>query len=178
MQKTFIMLCGIPGSGKSTWIKNYIRMIQYNTNTENMPSYMILSTDDIIQDIADRHGLTYNDVFGDVTYAFAERMMHKLADIAFKKTDIVIWDQTNLNKKTRQRKMLRAPKDWFKMAIWFPVPDNLDDRLASRPGKSIPAHVIKGMKKSFTVPDFDEGFDCIWPGDKFLERANSYTKGS
>lgn len=168
--KQLTMLCGVPGSGKSTFVDNYCA--RYCEDSK----YMILSTDDIIQDIADRHELTYNEVFGDITYAFAERMMYKLAEIAFNKVDEVIWDQTNLNPKTRRRKLEVVPKDWLKLAIWFKIPDDLDDRLSSRPGKVIPKKVIDSMKKTFTVPSFGEGFDAIWEANDYLARLK-YMEG-
>ncbi len=155
-KKQFYMLCGIPGSGKSTWVDQTVgSMVAKN---------MVLSTDDIIQDIADRQKLTYNDVFGDVTYAFAERMMHKLASIAFERCDVVIWDQTNLSVKTRARKLARVPLCWTKIAVFFDVPENLEERLASRPGKHIPKNVIEGMKRTYTKPRIEEGFDLIIKG--------------
>lgn len=154
----FIMLCGVPGSGKSTWTRNFVADYQYRWPLHKI---MILSTDDILQDIADRHGLTYNDVFGPITYSFAERMMHKLAGIAFQQADLVIWDQTNLNAKTRAKKLALVPKDWYKRAVAFSVPADLEERLASRPGKIIPRNVIQGMIRGYKPPVREEGFNMI-----------------
>lgn len=182
--KTLYMLCGVPGSGKSTWTEKFLDQQKElltklrgddfikALNRKNEP--LVLSTDDIIEDIAWRHNMTYNEVFGDVTYAFAERMMHKLAAYAFQNRKIIIWDQTNLTVKSRARKLARVPADWQKVAIVFDVPFDLKARLESRPGKVIPWPVVENMIKNYQKPTFEEGFDVIWPFHAWDERVNQY----
>jgi gluconate kinase len=43
-----------------------------------------------------------------------------------------------------------------------PEADELKRRLESRPGKSIPDHVIKSMIDNFEMPTEEEGFKEIW----------------
>ena len=46
-----VMMIGLPGSGKSTWIK------------ANLPGVKVLSTDDFIDQYAAEKGKTYSEVF-------------------------------------------------------------------------------------------------------------------
>ena len=151
----FYMMIGLPGSGKSTWIKAFLQ--QHNTK-----SFFIVSTDDIIEMIGSRYNLTYNQVFDDITYSFAEKMSHKLARHAVRNNMNIIWDQTNLTEKSRARKLSMIPVSLYKrIGVYFPIPDDLETRLSSRPGKNIPSDVIENMKKNMQEPSLSEDFDQI-----------------
>lgn len=155
--KIFYMLCGVPGSGKTTWVNQLYK--DYSTSAV----IRSLSTDDIIDDIGRRYGLTYNEVFGDITYSFAEKIINKLAPTVFERADIVIWDQTNLTVKSRAKKLLMVPSNFQKIAIVFEVPEHeeLHKRLNNRPGKSIPNKVLNNMIGSYIHPTKTEGFSEI-----------------
>ena len=164
----FYMLFGVPGSGKSTWTDRFKRKYQNDLvhdgikkNTPFQYNLSVISTDDIIQHIANEHRLTYNDVFDNITYSFAEKMSHKLAKFAFDRNDIVIWDQTNLTIKSRAKKLTLVPAHYKKICILFGIPTDLTQRLESRKGKSIPEHVMMNMIKSYQQPTITEGFDEI-----------------
>jgi predicted kinase len=148
----FYMLIGVPASGKSTWRK---------ANADNAE---IISTDDIIDHRAKTIGVTYNDVFKD-TIKEATELANRHALKAFAIGKDVIWDQTNLTAKSRKPKLALVPEHYEKIAVCFRTPD--DDewqrRLDGRPGKSIPQHILRGMRDSMKFPteDGDEGFDTI-----------------
>jgi len=149
--KIFYMLVGLPGVGKTTWI---------DKNLSFIPS--IISTDDILELLSVRYGMTYNQLFDPVTYSFAEKMMYKIAEYYFVKNDpIIIWDQTNLTKKIRKRKLDIVPDTYIKYCVYFPPPDNHMERLSNRTGKTIPDNIIESMKKSFEMPFKDEGFSEV-----------------
>lgn len=148
---TFYMLIGLPGTGKSTWCQNF---------KSDQPT-TILSTDDIIQSIADKHRLTYNQMFDNLSYSFAEKVMHKIAQYAFDRDDIVIWDQVNLTFKSRAKKLNLVPPRYKKIAVYFDNPTDLSERLKSRPGKIIPTEVISRMAVTRDFPIKEEGFDEI-----------------
>ena len=165
---TFYMLVGLPGSGKSTWTNKFKRKYkeeQFHTSFKSNELFewklSIISTDDIIQFIADQHRLTYNDVFDNITYFFAEKMSYKLAKFAFERNDLVIWDQTNLTIKTRAKKLALVPSHYKKICVMFGVPDDLTERLESRVGKHIPDDAMKSMIKNYQQPTITEGFDDI-----------------
>lgn len=159
------MLIGVPGSGKSTWIKN----------SYAAKNAMIASTDNLIELAATVNGKTYDEVFKSVI-ASAEKTMYELVFSAVKDDYDIIWDQTNLNRKTRAKKLIMIPDRYVKVAIYFDTPEDkvLQDRLANRPGKTIPYHVMKSMLSSIEYPQHDEGFDVIWNAKDYVERVKSF----
>jgi predicted kinase len=145
---TLYMLIGVPGAGKTTWIKN------------NKGNAVVLSTDDYIEKVAAKQGLTYNDVFKDAMGGAVHNLKLNLKSAIANDRDI-IWDQTNLTVKSRRDKLKMVPDNYRKVAVFFSVPNDLRDRLASRPGKTIPEPVILTMINQLTPPSKEEGFDEI-----------------
>jgi predicted kinase len=146
------MLVGVPGSGKSTWIKNQ----NFDSNT------VVISTDDIIEQRARAQGLTYSDVFQTEIKSATAEMNRILMDAVANNKDIV-WDQTNLTVKSRRPKLAQIPKEYLKIAVYFATPADveLQRRLNNRPGKVIPANIVLGMKSQLQMPALDEGFDRV-----------------
>jgi predicted kinase len=142
------MLIGVPGSGKTTWIKN------------NKNDAVVLSTDDYIERIAAEQGKTYSEVFKDEIDSANTHMSQELTR-AIKNSDDIIWDQTNLTVKSRKGKLSKIPKNYRKVAVYFSVPQDLRQRLASRPGKTIPEPVIISMINQLQPPSKEEGFDEV-----------------
>lgn len=145
---TFYMLIGVPGSGKSTWRSKF------------RSSATIASSDDYLDAVAASSDKTYNDVFKDHIKA-ANSYATQSAQAGFERGDDVIWDQTNTSRKSRAGKLAMVPKDYTKVAVFFPTPPDLKQRLASRNGKSIPEPVILSMINTLEPPSKDEGFDEI-----------------
>lgn len=146
------MLIGIPGVGKSTWIKS-------QDWTKDMP---VISSDRFIDEHAERVGKTYNEVFDE--YApIAIRLMENQARVCHANQVDCIWDQTNTGAKGRKSKLAMLP-GYTAIAVVFKTPeaDEHTRRLASRPGKSIPDNVIKRMIEHMVMPTEDEGFSEIW----------------
>ncbi len=142
------MLVGVPGSGKTTWIKN------------NKHDAVVLSTDNYIERYAMKTGKTYSEMFKELIGVATDQMEKDLVQAVRNERDI-IWDQTNLTAKSRRTKLNRIPKDYKKIAVYFSVPNDLRDRLASRPGKTIPEPVILSMINQLQPPTKEEGFDEI-----------------
>lgn len=149
---TAYILVGVPGSGKSTWIKN-----------QNWSRHCtVVSTDNYIEAVAKRLGKTYSDVFDDHMKDAIEDMLNVVTAARDSGKDI-IWDQTSVSVKTRKKKFNMLPG--YKMvAVVFKTPDEaeLSRRLSSRPGKHIPESVVKSMIDNFEMPTKEEGFDEIW----------------
>ena len=147
---TLYMLVGVPASGKTTWTKN------------NRGSALVASSDDYIEKQAEKMGSTYSDVFDDFIKA-ANTHAIATARKAFSDNMDLIWDQTNLTKNGRKQKLKMVPKDYKKVAVFFPTPhdDILKKRLTSRPGKNIPDYVVSSMIKTIEKPSKDEGFDEV-----------------
>lgn len=145
------MLVGVPASGKSTWVRQ-----NKDTNT------LVASSDDFIEKQAEKAGTTYSDVF-DTFIKAANTYATETARKAFSDNMDLIWDQTNLTRNGRKQKLKMIPKEYKKVAVFFPTPheDVLKKRLAGRPGKNIPDYVITSMSKTIEKPSKDEGFDEI-----------------
>lgn len=142
-----VVLVGLPASGKSTWLK------------ENGPTDYILSTDDIVEHIASRYGFTYDEAYSHLI-PFATKAFYKQADNALASRQDIYVDQTNLTLGKRAYWIKRAKANGYVVGFkYFPKPDNWEERLVSRPGKTIPRHVLKQMQKVFEEPCISEGFD-------------------
>ena len=146
------MLVGVPGVGKSTWIKsqNWIKDIP------------IVSTDQIVEDYAAIEGKTYSEVFQEYMPKAVEIMANQVVEYREAKKDI-IWDQTSTTVATRKKKLNMLP-DYYAIAVVFKTPnrDELDVRLSGRPGKHIPKQVVDSMIASWEEPTEAEGFKEIW----------------
>jgi Predicted kinase len=95
------MLCGIPTSGKSTYVEKLKKL-------DHWKDAVVLSTDSYIEKEAKRMGLTYNQVFDDVI-GDATRELELQLNMAKDKGKNIIYDQTNLTIKTRRKKLLKIP---------------------------------------------------------------------
>lgn len=147
------MLIGLPGSGKSTWVKH---------QTEDADDIYIASTDDIIESIAQSQNKTYTEVFAD-NIKVAEKRMYANIMLATDLGQDIIWDQTNITRKSRAKKLIMIPDHYEKIAVVFSTPERTElfRRLDSRPGKTIPEHVVNSMIDSLEIPTKDEGFDTV-----------------
>lgn len=145
-------LIGVPGSGKSTWIKNQDWALGLN----------VVSTDTWVEDYAHKQGKTYSEVFDEYMPTAVKLMANHVTFCRENNLD-VIWDQTSVNVKSRKKKFNMLP-DYEHIAVVFATPDGaeLARRLASRPGKNIPDSVMKSMIYSFEMPTEQEGFKEIW----------------
>ena len=145
-------LIGVPASGKSTWIKNQTWALGLN----------IVSTDAFVEAYARSVDKTYSEVFEEFMPNAVNLMSEQVVDCRERGHDI-IWDQTSTTVKSRARKFRMLP-GYEHIAVVFATPeqDELERRLASRPGKSIPWQVVSDMIDNFEMPTEEEGFTEIW----------------
>lgn len=154
MQEQFMkcyQLIGVPGAGKSTWVKNQ----------PWSKDCVVVSTDDFVEDYAKRVGKTYSQVFADYMPT-AVKLMAERVRWARENNKDVIWDQTSTTKASRRKKFNALP-NYEHIAVVFTTPSakELARRLASRPGKEIPKHVMLNMINNFDMPSKEEGFTKI-----------------
>jgi predicted kinase len=151
MPKCYQMI-GVPGSGKSTWIRNQIWAL----------GLTVVSTDTFVEDYARAQGQTYNQVFEDYMPTAVDLMVRQVA-FAHEHGHSVIWDQTSVTVASRRKKFRMLP-DYQHIAVVFctPEPAELADRLAARPGKIIPEEIVQDMIERFEMPTLAEGFQEIW----------------
>ena len=151
MAKCYQMV-GVPASGKSTWIKNQ----------EWAVNCVVVSTDEFVEAHAQEVGSTYSEVFDAYMPTAVKLMSDKVKQARAAKQD-VIWDQTSTGANARARKFKMLP-DYEHIAVVFKTPESIElsRRLASRPSKNIPNHVMRSMINNFEMPSEDEGFKEIW----------------
>ena len=149
---TVYVLVGVPGSGKSTWIRNQ----------DWSQDCAIVSTDNHVENYAKAVGKTYNQVFNDYMPTAVKLMAEDVVKAREAGKDI-IWDQTSTTVASRKKKFNMLP-NYHAVAVVFPTPEpeELERRLASREGKSIPWNVMQGMISGLKLPTLEEGFDEIW----------------
>lgn len=148
-----ILLVGIPGSGKTTYAKDYM---ERNCNT------LHLSSDAIRKEL-------YGDesIQGDPVEVFS--LMQKRAIEALNNGCDVLYDATNITRKDRSGIIGMCPK-FAKIEchiIWAPI-ELCIERDASR-DRTVSKEVIDKMLKRFQTPYYDEGVDVIKiiPPDNF-----------
>lgn len=142
---SLILLVGIPGSGKTTYAKNYI---EQNTNTIH------LSSDTIRAELYGNESTQGNpaEVFS---------LMQKRAIEALNNGSDVLYDATNITRKDRSGIIGVCPK-FAKIEchiIWAPL-ETCIERDAKR-DRTVSNEVIDRMLKRFHAPYYDEGIDVI-----------------
>lgn len=151
-KKKIFLLCGIPGSGKSTWVKKNVWGDNAKIISRDEIRFSLLSDDD---EYFEREHLVW-------------KMYVKQANEAILNDNIedIILDATHLNEKSRSKIMKEIienakKKDCGIYTITMIVPlDIAQERNSHRTGRShVPENVIENMALSFTLPKKEEGFD-------------------
>ena len=148
-------MCGVPGSGKSTWVRE--RIAKYG-------GYHI-SRDEIRFAILDKYGGDYFSHEDEVINTFYNNI-NELLDSDEECMDIYV-DATHLTRAARLNVLNKIRKDnAYLIAVWFDVPLELClYRNNQRTGRAkVPAKTIGDMYNRFSKPskyDFDE----VWRVD-------------
>lgn len=148
------MLCGLPTSGKSTYVQK-LKKMDYWANA------VVLSTDNYIEQVAKSMNSTYNEIF-EQTIEEAIRKLEMSFNEAKENGRDIIWDQTNLTIKSRRSKLSKLPSFYRRGCVYFPI--TLEDALErnkTREGKVIPESILSRMAQQLEVPSVTEGFDFI-----------------
>jgi len=159
MKPLYVMLIGLPASGKTTLARQIVKTFYNDT-------WCVLSTDDFVELSAKRQGKTYDEVFPQAI-DFAISTMNERLSYALDRRHNIIHDQTNLTVKSRARKLASIPRDYIPIAIVCETSSTeRAERLASRPGKTIPREVDAEMVKNFQAPTVNE-FNVIATDDNW-----------
>lgn len=153
-------MIGLPGSGKDYWINNFI-----NSQTkETQNKTVVLSTDDIFEEYAKENNISYSEAFNQLSFKEVQKEFNRRLENAIANNFNIIWNQTNMNVKTRKGKISQIPNDYNKYAVNVIVDEiTLKNQLSKREietngSKVIPNHVIENMAKSYQAPTKNEGF--------------------
>lgn len=156
----YIVLAGLPGSGKST-IRRSI------AEAWSVGALIELSTDDYIDMVALQGGQTYSEVFAS-SIKSATTFMNAKKRVSIRCMQNIIMDRTNLSVKSRQAALDVVPDIYLKVCLFQVVPEDVrQPRLAERPGKIIPPEADHRMQAVWEPPTLAEGFDAVLPATSF-----------
>jgi predicted kinase len=147
-------MCGIPGSGKTTFIKDYQWWNEedcgYHISRDEI-RFAMLSPDD--------------DYFAHETEVF-NKFIQTINEKIQEGASRIFIDATHLNTKSRYKVLSRLfiSSDYEINCLWFDVPLGVClERNAKRTGRAkVPKSTIKNMYNSYTFPDKSEGFNHIF----------------
>lgn len=152
-QKQLIIMCGAPGSGKSTWIEKHFM---------SFPGYTKVVSRDQIRFSIIKDDEDYFAHENEVYNKFIEEIKDGL-----KYCDTTIADATHLNIASRTKllrslgKSLKGIK--IKAIVIRPSLDTCLTQNEMREGRNrVPKDQLRKMYYSFDMPSLDEGFDEIW----------------
>ena len=165
----FVMMCGLPASGKSTYAKELAE--EYNTT--------VFSSDALRAELWGDESIQ-----GDNTKLFTE--LHRRIKDCLREGHSAIYDATNINYKQRMAFLAELKNiPCFKRCIVMATPyEECIKRNAQRERK-VPVHVIERMYRQFDIPWYHEGWDDIeveygeyenyfgWPWD-WVESVDDY----
>ena len=152
------MLCGIPTSGKTTFLKTLL-------GQEKWKNAVVLSTDNYLDMVARDLNKTYNEVFENHISEATDNMWEQLKFAIFEGKNIIN-DQTNLTRKSRKIKISKIPDSYKKSIVYFEIGlKEALERNEHREGKYIPKSVLKRMYHTFEKPNNTEDFEIIERGN-------------
>lgn len=154
------MLCGLPYSGKSTFVQ-----------TTQFKDWNIVSSDNILLQIAKELNSTYDDIYAR-KYKDAEAQMNTELSVYTRNRENIVLDRTHLSVASRNKMIEKVGRRTYSfIAIYFPKvsPKTLQDRMTKRKNQHVPISVIESMEMSYTLPGYGEGFDWVTSADNFIK---------
>jgi predicted kinase len=152
-EKKLYLMCGIPGSGKSYWIRENTSGNDVAVISRDEIRFSVLSDDD-----------EYFSREHTVWRLYVTKAQEALDNPTIK--DVVL-DATHLNEASRKKILNALTINKEKVSICSIVMMTPLDvalmRNSKRKGRSyVPERAIRNMYDSFTLPKEDEGFDIIY----------------
>lgn len=150
----FAVMVGIPCSGKSTFVER------------EFASYKAISFDAIVENLAEKEGVTYNDIWKNMSEhspAFRKTFDGLLMQTVESQSDLVV-DRTSLTIESRARVLAFATPVYRKVAVMLNTPFRVclsRNAARSSSGKTIPEAVMFEMYDRLQLPSESEGFDRV-----------------
>lgn len=160
----FIMMVGLPASGKDYWIKEYL-------NSITMDKYIVLSSDSIREEL-------YGDeaIQGDPNEVFS--VLHKRLKSALIRGENIIYNATNITVKNRKQ-ALQIVKPFDDYLIFAEImATTLGQCLENNKNRErkVPEYVIKRMYRQWEPPCYFEGFNRIEVNYPFIKPYIKYNE--
>lgn len=158
-QPCLVMLVGVPGSGKSTWVETQLKTLSEQCRAK----WVVLSSDNYIEKLCLAVNLPYSTGYR-LYCKEAAKQVEKDLIAAIQGGKHVIWDQTNLSPETRQKRLRKIPSGYHKISVFFDTdPETRRIRLQARSQippllKHVPASILAEMDTQLVVPTKSEGF--------------------
>lgn len=161
----FIMVIGLPASGKDTYIKSFLK--------DNKEEFVVLSSDDIREEL-------YGDPSIQGKPAEVFNLMNKRVKTALLNNKNIIYNDTNIKVKDRRGVLseVKKFKDYMRYAViigtTYPQCLINNKKRAKEGGRFVPEEVIKRMYYSFEPPHTFEGFNKIEVYYPFIKPYRDY----
>jgi len=153
-QSHAVFLVGPPGVGKTTWLND----------NPSFVDFIVASTDSILEQYADQHGITYRQAFQQHMKEAEKQFKDQICACVESNLNI-IFDRTNMSVKSRAKLLNMVPNHYKKTAVVFLAPKHIiEQQLEKREqetGKHVPEAVLETMLANFEFPTTVEGFDHI-----------------
>jgi predicted kinase len=144
-QPRFLMLVGLPASGKSTFVIELM---------DGRDDIVYVSSDELREKMLG--DVNNQDKNGDVFENMLELTKHYLSQGIH-----VIYDATNISRKRRKHLLTQLPKGVHKTAVYMATPYKVVVEQNNSRERVVPQDVIDRMYKTLQIPIYTEGWDNI-----------------
>lgn len=155
-KKRFILLVGLPTSGKSTFVKRYL---------DKYPDTRVISNDDILEEMYP--DLSYNEAWIKSDPKLINRIYNEKLQAAYRdnSTDVIV-DAMNHTKNRRRKNTSSINKNMYEIiAINFPIDRETfierNKKRSKEEDKWISMRVFDDALEMFEEVDLNENFDKV-----------------